>query len=256
MKPSTVFITGASSGIGKALALEYAAGGAHVALAARREGELEEVARDVRAKGARALVVPLDVADPVAVKNAVQRAEREMGSLDMCIANAGRGDPKHAASLTYDDVAQLLAVNLAGACATLLAAAPIMIAQRSGQLVGITSLAGRRGLPLCAAYSATKAGLSAFIDALRIDLGPAGVRVTDVQPGFVLTEAMQQTAQGKAPTPFAWPVEKAARHIVRKLERAPAMIAFPWQLALATRFARHLPAWIYDPIMRGNVKAE
>lgn len=254
MRPKTVLITGASSGIGRALAIEYARGGAHLALAARRDDELAQVARDVEAAGGRAIAIKLDVADTGAVADAVLRAERELGSLEMVVANAGRGDTKHAARLSYEEAKAVFDVNVNGAVATLLAAVPVMLAQQKGHLVGVTSLAGRRGLPTSAAYSASKAALSAFLGALRIDLAPARIRVTDVQPGFVTTP-MSDNMKGKAPMPFVWPVDKAARHIARRLERAPALIAFPWPLALVTRITRHWPAWIFDPIVRGQMKA-
>jgi short-subunit dehydrogenase len=132
--------------------------------------------------------------------------------------------------------------------ATLLAAVPIMMARSAGHLVAISSLAGRRALPESAAYCASKAALSVFLESLRIDLAGAGIRVTDVQPGFVATEAV---AQGNRPRPFEWPAEKAARVIARRLERAPRIVAFPWPLVLATGLGRRLPGAIYERILRG-----
>jgi short-subunit dehydrogenase len=129
------------------------------------------------------------------------------------------------------------------------AAIPIFLAQQHGHLVGISSLAGIRGLPLSAAYSASKAALSTFLESLRIDLAPAGIHVTDVQPGFVATPFNMEAKHKK---PFIWPVDKTARHIVRRLERAPAVVAFPWQLVLALRFSRLLPAWAYDRVVRAG----
>ena len=254
MRPRTVFVTGASSGIGRALALEYARGGAKLAIAARRADELDSLARDVKSAGGSAICMTLDVCDVGAAKDAVERAERDLGSLDMVIANAGRGDTRHSSRLDWEHVGAVLDVNVRGALATLTAAIPIMIAQKSGHLVGVSSLAGRRGLPLSAAYSASKAALSMFLESLRIDLAPAGIRVTDVQPGFVETPMSSALEQ---PKPFLWPVDRAARHIVRRLEstHAPAVIAFPWPLAALTSFSRHLPAWIYDRIVRAAVSS-
>jgi short-subunit dehydrogenase len=249
MRPRTLLITGASSGIGRALALEYARGGSRIALAARRADELDAAAREVRAAGGGAVCIPVDLTDADAAGEAVRRAERELGSLEMVVANAGRGDTKHGAQLAWSDVAPVLDINVRGAMATLVAAIPIMIAQQRGHLVGISSLAGIRGLPTSAAYSASKAALSTFLESLRIDLRAAGVRVTDVQPGFVLTT---MNADATHPTPFRWPLEKAVRHIARRLERGPAVVAFPWQLVLATRVARVLPVWLYDRAMRAS----
>jgi short-subunit dehydrogenase len=161
----------------------------------------------------------------------------------MVIANAGIGATGHASTLRWEDVAQVLDVNVRGAIATLLAAVPIMLAAQRGHLVGISSLAGRRGLPQAAAYSASKAALSTFLESMRMDLARANIRVTDVQPGFVATPA---TDKNKHPMPFKWTAEKAARVVASRLERAPAMIAFPWPLTLLTALSRHLPAWLYD----------
>jgi short-subunit dehydrogenase len=243
----TVLITGASSGIGEALAIEYGARGAHVALLARREAELARVAGLVQARGGRATSIPVDVTQPEAVFAAVKRAESELGGLDMVIANAGIGSNRHASRLQWADVARTIDVNVTGAMATLVAAVPIMLAQQRGHLVGITSLAGKRALPQSGAYSASKAAVSTFLETLRLDLRGAGIFVTDVQPGFVETPIH---GTSKHPMPFLWPSDQAARTIVRRLEHAPAVVSFPFPLVLATSFIRWLPAWIYDPIMR------
>jgi NAD(P)-dependent dehydrogenase (short-subunit alcohol dehydrogenase family) len=248
-RPSTVLVTGASSGIGRALSLEYARGGARLAICARRAEELEVTASEAKKLGGSALCIPLDVRDPQAVGEAVKRADHELGGLDMVIANAGRGDTKLSTRLAWEHVGPVLDVNVTGALATLVAAIPVMIAQKHGQLVGVSSLAGSRGLPTSAAYSASKAAVSVFLESLRIDLGPVGIHVTDVRPGFVATPINEAA---KHPMPFRWPVEKAARHIVRRLESAPPVIAFPWPLVLATSFGRLLPAWLYDRVMRGQ----
>jgi NADP-dependent 3-hydroxy acid dehydrogenase YdfG len=252
MRPKTLLITGASSGIGRALALEYARGGTRLALCARRADELEATAAETRALGTTALCLPLDVTDVAAVNDALRRADRELGGLDMVIANAGRGDTMLSTRLTWEDVAPVFDVNVKGAMATLLAALPVFLAQKHGHLVGVSSLAGIRGLPTSAAYSASKAALSVFLESLRIDLAPTGIRVTDVQPGFVATPANEKAT---FPMPFKWPVDRAVRHIARRLESTPAVVAFPWPLVLATRFGRLLPAWLYDRVVRGQSPA-
>jgi NADP-dependent 3-hydroxy acid dehydrogenase YdfG len=251
MRPTTVLITGASSGIGRALALEYARGGAHLALVARRSAELDVVAAEVVKLGGSALPFVVDVTDEASIRDAVLRADRDVGALDMVIANAGCGGEKHASTLAWADVAPIMDVNVKGAFCTLLAAVPVMVAHKKGQLVGVSSLAGRRGLPTSAAYCATKAALSMFLESLRIDLAPSGIRVTDVQPGFVETP-INAGLREKRSVPFLWTTDKAARHIVRRLERAPAVLAFPWPMAALTAFARLLPAWAYDRIVRAQ----
>jgi short-subunit dehydrogenase len=248
MPHQTIFITGASSGFGRALALELAKKGAHVAIAARRQDLLDQLAHEIRAQGSgAATVVPVDVSDPLAANEAVHQVERDLGALDMVIANAGVTSRQTAATLSWNDVARVVDVNLRGAMATVMAAIPIFVARERGHIVGVTSLAGFFGMPKHAAYSASKIALSTFLNSIRIDLAPAGVHVTDVQPGFVETP---MTASMPSPTPFLWTAEKAARVVARRLEKAPRTIAFPWPLAMATHLCRFLPQAIMDPMLR------
>jgi len=236
--PRTVLVTGASSGIGRELVLEFARRGAHVMAAARREAELSALAAKVTASGGKCSFMVCDVSDPEAAADLVRKAERDLGSLDMLVSNAGVGGNTHSSRLDVASASKMIDVNVRGAIAPIIAAIPIMLAQQAGQIVGVSSLAGRRALPTSAVYNATKAALSTFLEGLRIDLDPAGIRVTDVQPGFVATD---MTARNKFPMPFLWGPDKAARHIVRRLERAPRIIAFPLPIDLLTRFSRHLP---------------
>jgi NAD(P)-dependent dehydrogenase (short-subunit alcohol dehydrogenase family) len=247
MAPKTVLITGASSGIGRALALEYASRGAHVAVAARRKEELDQLVREIEQGGGRAKAYVVDVSDPAAAADVVRKADADLGALEMVIANAGAGYHGHAATMKWEDVSRVLDVNVRGAIATLHAAIPIFLAHKGGHLVGVTSLAGRRGLPQAGPYSASKAAVSIFLETLRIDLATAGIRVTDVQPGFVDTP---MTKGSKHPMPFLWGPKRAARFIVRRLAFAPAVVAFPWPLALLTRLARSIPPFIYDRLTR------
>ncbi len=243
----TVLVTGASSGIGRAVALELASRGSHVAVAARRKDELDELAHTIEERGGRALVLPVDVSDPNAAMEAVRRADRDLGALEMVIANAGVGFFGHASTMGWDDVARVIDVNIRGAMATIHAAIPIFLAHQGGHIVGVTSLAGRRGLPHAGPYSASKAALSTFLETCRIDLAIANIRVTDVQPGFVDTPMTQAFTH---PKPFLWTADRAARYVVRRLTSAPAAIAFPWPLALLSRLSRHMPAWFFDPVVR------
>ena len=243
--PATVLVTGASSGIGRALVLEYARRGAKVIAAARREAELASLCDEVKAAGGHASFVVCDVVDTEAATELVRKAERDLGSLDMVISNAGVGGSTHASRLDVASVSRMIDINVRGAIAPLVAAIPIMLGQKHGQLIGVSSLAGRRALPTAAAYNATKAALSMFLETLRIDLDPAGILVTDVQPGFVATPI---TAANKFPMPFMWDAPKAARVIANRLERGPRIIAFPLPMDLITRFSKHLPyalhAWL------------
>lgn len=237
-KPSTVLITGASSGIGRALAIEYARRGAHVVVTARREAELASVCEEIKATGGRANHLVCDVADPSAAHGIAKRAEEILGSLDMIIANAGVGAMAHATRLTVEDVIRTIDVNVRGAMLTLMGAIPIMLGQKHGHIVGVSSIAGRRALPGSSDYCASKAAVSTFLEGLRLDLAPTGLRVTDVQPGFVETA---MTAKNDFPMPFIWDAPKAARYIADGLERGPKMIAFPPPLRIASRLSQLVP---------------
>ncbi|MBX3190804.1 MAG: SDR family NAD(P)-dependent oxidoreductase [Labilithrix sp.] len=245
--PTTVLITGASSGIGRALAIEYARRGARVMAVARREAELASLCEQITATGGSATHAACDVADPEAAAETVRRAERELGSLDMVIANAGIGGVAHASQMQVAAMARMIDVNVRGAMATLIAAIPIMLAQKAGQLVGVSSLAGRRALPTSAVYSASKAALSVFLEGLRIDLDPSGLAVTDVQPGFVDTPI---TEKNEFPMPFMWDAPKAARVIADRLQKAPRILAFPLPLDWLTALSRHLPYAVHASISR------
>jgi NADP-dependent 3-hydroxy acid dehydrogenase YdfG len=225
------------------MALEYGRRGAHVMAAARREAELASLGDEIRAAGGKSSHMVLDVRDAQAAYDAPRAAAKELGSLDMVIANAGLGAARHASRMELDELVTMIDVNVRGAMATLAGAIPIMLEQKSGQLVGVSSLAGRRALPGGALYSASKAALSTFLEGLRIDLGPAGLGVTDVQPGFVDTPL---TKKNDFPMPFLWPADKAARYIANRLERDPRIVAFPFPLTFLSRVSQLLPFAVHS----------
>ncbi len=243
MAPRTAFITGATSGIGRALALHLASKGTAVGLSGRRAELLEEVAQQVRAQGGNARVYPLDVADAERTTATLRRADDEMGGLDLVVANAGCGRTRWSGKLQWEDCSETIGVNVTGAVATLIAVVPRMVERKSGHLVGISSLAGYRGLPKQAAYCASKAFLSTFLETLRIDLHSEGVKVTDVRPGFVRTP---MTASHKFKMPFLVEADHAAEEIVSGIDRGASVVAFPWQLATVSRSTRLIPNGLYD----------
>lgn len=236
-------ITGASSGIGRALALEFASHGIHVTVAARRLELLEEVVREIERAGGQAAALALDVANAEEVERAVRALDEQVGGLDLVVANAGMGRECWSGKLNWERCASTIAVNVSGAVATLVAVLPRMVDRGHGHIVGISSLAQYRGLPRNAAYSASKAFLSTFLEGVRVDLRGTGVSVTDVRPGFVRTP---MTAANKAPMPWLLDADEAARIVWRGIESKNAVVAFPWQLASVVRTASLLPASLYD----------
>lgn len=248
-QPRHVLITGASSGIGRALALHMAGEGAVVHAVARRGSLLEELAAEVARSGGTGVVVPhvADVGEPEAAAAVVGEAERRAGrALDVVIANAGVGRQGAAHRLPRDLVAQTVRVNLLGAITTLEAALPAMLARGDGRLAAIASLAGLAPTPSAAAYGATKAGLVAYCRALSAEVRPRGVSVTCVCPGFVRTPMIAST-QG---TMMVWDADRAARAIAAGIERRRRMVAFPWVMAWAIRATGVLPAVVLEAVYR------
>nr|MCH9685419.1 SDR family NAD(P)-dependent oxidoreductase [Deltaproteobacteria bacterium] len=199
----------------------------------------------IKASGGSASVHPVDVSDPEATVAAVHAADDAHDGLDLVIANAGVGNGQWSGTLTWEDCANVLAVNVAGATATLVAALPRMVERKRGHLVGISSIASFRGLPKFAAYSASKAYLSTFLEALRVDLRTSGVHVTDVRPGYVRTPMTADNAS----MPFAVTAEDAARRIHKAVRGRRAVLTFPLPMASAAYTMGSLPNAVYDRLL-------
>jgi NAD(P)-dependent dehydrogenase (short-subunit alcohol dehydrogenase family) len=253
-KDKVVFLTGASSGIGEALALDLAKRGAVLGLLARRGELLLRLAEKCDARGGRARVFACDVTDEDAVADAADSLRNEFGRIDILICNAGIGGPRHAKDLTTADVRKVFEVNFIGAVNAVTAVLPEMVRHGSGQIVAISSLAGFRGLPRSASYSASKGAMTNFFESLRLDLIGSGVAVTVIQPGFILTPL---TANRKHKLPFLMKLEDAVPLFVRAIERKKRFAAFPWQLAGFVRLGRIIPGWLYDRIAgRANYRED
>ena len=240
----TVFITGASSGLGRGLSLHYAKQGATVFAAARRKDELSKLSAE--AQGGAIVPVPLDVQDSEALVRAIRRAEEEAGgALDLVIANAGIGQPTPARKMEWQLVKRIMDVNVTAACVTLAAALPKMIERNSGQVVAVSSLAAFRGLPGNSSYCASKAALHTFMESVRVDLRATKVRATTIYPGFVKTE---MTAKNKFPMPFLMELETAVRVMSRGIARGARTVSFPLPMSAATRMLGALPGGLYEPL--------
>jgi short-subunit dehydrogenase len=248
-------ITGASSGIGAALAHELARRGWDLAMLARRGDLLESLSRELPTKS---VALACDVADANAVRDAVRKGEDALGGpFDLAIANAGVGVPSHAAKFVLADAELMMRVNLLGMFNLFDAVIPSMIERRAGRFAGIASIAGLRGLPTSSVYSATKAAMQSFLEASRVELRPYGVGVTTVNPGFVITA---MTEKNRFKMPFLMKVDDAARVIADGLERGKRVIEFPRPMSMLMRFARLIPDAVWDrvttPYARRKVDAE
>lgn len=241
-----VFLTGASSGIGEGLAIALARKGAVLGLLARRKELLDDLADRCRAVDATVRVFPADVTDEQAVFEAADELRSEFGHIDVMIANAGiGGNNEETRNLLPSAVRKVIDTNLIGAVNSVHAVLPQMLERGEGQLVAISSLAGFRGLPRSAAYCASKAGMTAFFESIRLDVQHKGVAVTIIQPGFIKTPL---TSGREAKMPFIMELEDSIPYFLSAIERKKKFAAFPWQLATFVRAGRMFPAWLYDRI--------
>lgn len=238
-----VFLTGASSGIGEALARHYAAAGATLGLAARRGDRLAELAAGLPGDHA---CYPLDVIDAAALRDAAGDFVARFGCPDIVIANAGIS-----VGTLGDDAEDLPALrrvfetNVTGMAQTFQPFVAAMKSAGRGRLVGIASVAGIRGLPGAGAYSASKAAAIAYLEALRVELRGSGVRVVTIAPGYIATP---MTAANPYPMPFLMPAHLAAPRFARAIERGASYVVIPWQMGVVAKLMRLLPNPVFDAL--------
>lgn len=245
--PTGVAITGASSGIGAALAREYAAPDRRLILVGRDTCRLAAVANDCRENGAEVLCSHLDLRDADAIRSVLEKAEAS-GPLDLVIANAGvssgtgpGGEPE-----SWVDARLTISMNIDCTFNTLAPAIDLMRARGHGQIAVVGSLAAWRGLPFSPAYSASKAAIEAHAEGLRGLLAGSGIDITVISPGYVVSP-MSARVHGRKPLEIS--SEQAARLIRRGLGRRRPRIAFPWRLALGIRLLSLLPSRLGDRML-------
>jgi NAD(P)-dependent dehydrogenase (short-subunit alcohol dehydrogenase family) len=233
---TVAWVVGASSGIGAAVARELTRRGCVVAISARREDELREVA------GGNMLVLPLDVTHAGSVLAAADRVRGEFGRIDLAVLSAGYWRQMDPTDWNTDDFDRHVRVNLVGMGNAIAAVLPDMVGRRRGVIAGIASVAGYRGLAGAEAYGATKAAQINLLESLRIHLARTGVDVTTICPGFVRTDL---TADNAFPMPFLIDADEAARCICDGLERGRTQIVFPRRMALLMAAARLVPTRLW-----------
>jgi len=242
-----VFLTGASSGLGEALARHYAAQGATLGLLARREAALSTLRASLPSEAA---IYAADVRDAAAMRSAGEDFLARHGAPDLVIANAGIS---HGTSTEIADDAQtfreVMETNVMGLVNAFHPFVAAMRARRSGTLAGIASVAGFRGLPGASAYSASKAAAISYLEALRIELHGTGVKVCTVCPGFIRTP---MTAKNPYPMPFILEADDAARRIARAIAAGGSFAVVPWQMALLGRLLKVLPNPVLDAVLAGR----
>ena len=240
-----VFLTGASSGIGEALARLYAGRGATLGLAARRADQLQRLRAELSATACE--TYPLDVRDAEALKSAAADFIAKHGAPDIVVANAGvsygtvtgHENDLPAFRETFD-------INVMGLVNTFQPFVRAMRERGSGSLVGIASVAGFRGLPGSGAYSASKSAAITYLESLRVELHRSGVKVTTICPGFIATP---MTAKNPYRMPFIIGAEDAARRFARVIDARKSYAVVPWQMAILGRILKLVPDFLYDRAM-------
>lgn len=246
LKGQRVWLTGASEGIGRALALELADRGAITVLTARGEDRLQELRATMEARGAKAIVKPGDVTDLERMRQISAEIETELGAVDILIANAGTHQESAPESFDSTEYMRLMQINFAGMLHCVEGVVKGMIERRSGRIVGVASLAGYRGVPKAAAYGASKGAIINFLQSMRFHLADHNVGVTIVSPGFVRTPL---TDKNDFHMPFLMEADKAARVMCDAIARGKAQVAFPFPFSTTIALMRVIPHPIYNWIM-------
>jgi short-subunit dehydrogenase len=246
MKKNTpaIVITGASDGIGKAMAVEFARRGARLGLIARRKEMLEALATELRASGSPEVrLEAVDVTNFPAQRAALERFDTAFGGITHLVLNAGIGARTNPRADTWDEVKGCLDVNLMASLNAAEWMKPRMVERRSGTIAGVSSVAAYRGLPDSGAYSTSKAALSTYLESLRVDLAGYGVRVLTIAPGYIRTAL---TKKNRGEMPFLMDVDRAGRIFARGVLAGKRVIVAPWQFKFVIGGMRLMPVWFYD----------
>ncbi|MFN4258615.1 MAG: SDR family NAD(P)-dependent oxidoreductase [Gemmataceae bacterium] len=242
-----IVVTGAASGIGRAVCRALAHEGACLGLLDRDAEGLDTLVAELRVGGTDCAAAPVDVRDRFALHKVMEEIAAQLGPVDIVIASAGISAVTLVDDLDVEMTEKMIQVNLMGVANTIDAVLPSMLARGTGHIVGIASLAGRRGMPFSAAYCASKAGLIAYLDGLRPGLRQRGILVTTILPGFVRTPLMERDLI-KPPVSMMTP-EQAAGYVVWAIHRRKRVYAFPFTSRCFMGMLRWLPAAVHDWLM-------
>ncbi len=246
LRDKTILITGASSGIGRAVALELGRHGNRLVVTARREDLLQTLKQEIEASGGSCISVPADAFDEQAAAGVVTRAVSEFGGIDAALLNVGAGPSIDLACCSADEIKHYMRLNYDTLVNSLVPLIQQMKQQGDGLIAHTNSLAGFLGLPMQGPYSAAKSAGRILMDACRIELGSAGIRFVSVHPGYVTTERITKSG---VPTPFSISVDDSARRIIAAMEKEKADVLFPFPLSWLIRLAHALPKSISNRIL-------
>lgn len=251
--PAHVVITGATSGLGWALAERYAASGRILSLGGRNEERLAAIASICAEKGAQVHTTKVDVTDSVAMQDWLLERDT-VQPIDILFANAGMGGAAVLPPSGGEDgplAREIISVNTMGVVNSVTPILPRMLERKAGHLVLVGSITGAIGLPQSPAYCASKAAVQIYGDALRRLVGYQGVRVTNVLPGFMDTPMSRSLEMSRA---WCWSAEKSADRIARDVSRGAAQSIFPWQLRMSIGLQRYLPIQLTDFILSTSAR--
>ena len=254
MPDKVIWITGASSGIGRACSIEAASRGYKIAITARRLEKLESLKKELIEKGTNKENIFISTADVTSleqVEKSYQEIKNHFKKINILLANAGSHTPASAKKFDVSSYKKLFDLNLFGALNCIEAVLDDMLLNKKGHIVGVSSVAGYSALPTAAAYGASKSALTYFLNSLRFDLKPKGIDITVVSPGFVKTEL---TDKNDFEMPFIIQADLAAKYMLDGIARRDYEIHFPYRFTLIMKFLRLLPQRLYHFIVTKTVK--
>lgn len=243
----TVLITGASRGIGKYIAFEFAQRGYNVVLCARNMELLEQNAREIEATGGTAFAIRCDTTIELEMREAVRATIERYGRIDIAILNAAVGSSMRFSDYKDAMFREIIETNLMSVVSGIAILTEVMKGQGSSTIVGVSSLADKRSIPGSGPYMASKAALTLLLEAAEIELRPLNINVITVRPGFVATD---MTAKNVTPMPFLMSAERAAAIIVRGIERGKKHIAFPFLSVVGSALMHVVPRWLWRIVFR------
>jgi short-subunit dehydrogenase len=242
-KYKNAVIFGASQGIGKALAIEYAKHGCNLVLLSRNTEALKEISETINSSEGKCFYKKCDVTIKNDVKVGIEIAVNSLGNIDLVIVNSGLGGPNWMDEFSIDEFIKSFDVNTFGIARILEIVIPIMKNQGYGTIAGVTTLGDVRGYGGSSSYSSSKAAASILLESARVELKKENIKVITVRPGFVKTA---MTDKNEFKMPFLMRTDKAAKKIYRGIEKGKSVVQFPWPIVLATRIVKIIPNWIYD----------